>query len=144
MKSDLANYLNLTKEKKDAVKKLLDYSKSKQFKPEIEYVEEFQQYFIKRDTFFEEIENLDKKLKKINIDNCDKKNSLYKEAERIEEETKKLILQVIELDKDNRQVMDCIMDLLKGNLKEVRTQKKVTKGYSLYVDYSGSKFDSRQ
>lgn len=137
--------LILTKEKKDTLKKILEYTQSKSFKAVEGEIENFQIFLNERSRFFNTIEIIDNKIKNYDIKNVQSSNLVYKEVEKITSDIKSIVKEIIVLDKNNKKIMDELMKKIKENIKSSKVGQQVNKGYAYSnLSFSGSFFDSKQ
>jgi len=136
--------LELYEQKKDCVAAILKITKERKFDAVEEDVERFHNFFQKRGTLFEKCEVIDRQIKRFTVSEKDRKSFFYKDVEKIDTEIKKIVGQIIDIDRQNKKIMDKLMEVIKGNIRNLKVSQQVRKGYGDYFpqgeSYGG--FDS--
>lgn len=136
---DNKQYISLLCEKREILNDILKYTKSKTFEKSEDEAERIEYYLNNRQKLFDKLIILDNKLKNIKFNDIDNM-----EVKSIIKENDVLIEDIIKLDEKNKKIIDSILNLLKVNIKSVRSMSKVNNSYlGTYQNViNGSLFDS--
>lgn len=136
---DNKQYISLLCEKREILNDILKYTKSKTFEKSEDEAERIEYYLNNRQKLFDKLIILDNKLKNIKFNDIDNM-----EVKSIIKENDGLIKDIIKLDEKNKKIIDSILNLLKVNIKSVKSMSKVNNSYlGTYQNViNGSLFDS--
>lgn len=136
---DNKQYISLLCEKREILNDILKYTKSKTFEKSEDEAERIEYYLNNRQKLFDKLIILDNKLKNIKFNDIDNM-----EVKSIIKENDVLIKDIIKLDEKNKKIIDSILNLLKVNIKSVKSMSKVNNSYlGTYQNViNGSLFDS--
>lgn len=136
---DNKQYISLLYEKREILNDILKYTKSKTFEKSEDEAERIEYYLNNRQKLFDKLIILDNKLKNIKFNDIDNM-----EVKSIIKENDGLIKDIIKLDEKNKKIIDSILNLLKVNIKSVKSMSKVNNSYlGTYQNViNGSLFDS--
>lgn len=136
---DIKEYISLLYEKKQILNDILKYTKSKTFEKSEDEAERIEYYLNNRQKLFDKLIIVDNKLKNVKFNDIDNM-----EVKSIIKENDGLIKDIIKLDEKNKKIIDSILNLLKVNIKSVKSMSKVNNSYlGTYQNaINGSLFDS--
>ncbi|MFR4986329.1 MAG: hypothetical protein ACLUCH_02930 [Lachnospirales bacterium] len=136
---DNKQYISLLCEKREILNDILKYTKSKTFEKSEDEAERIEYYLNNRQKLFDKLIIVDNKLKNVKFNDIDNM-----EVKSIIKENDGLIKDIIKLDEKNKKIIDSILNLLKVNIKSVRSMSKVNNSYlGTYQNViNGSLFDS--
>lgn len=136
---DIKEYISLLYEKKQILNDILKYTKSKTFEKSEDEAERIEYYLNNRQKLFDKLIIVDNKLKSFKFNDIDNM-----EVKSIIKENDGLIKDIIKLDEKNKKIIDSILNLLKVNIKSVKSMSKVNNSYlGTYQNViNGSLFDS--
>lgn len=136
---DNKQYISLLCEKREILNDILKYTKSKTFEKSEDEAERIEYYLNNRQKLFDKLIIVDNKLKNIKFNDIDNM-----EVKSIIKENDGLIKDIIKLDEKNKKIIDSILNLLKVNIKSVKSMSKVNNSYlGTYQNViNGSLFDS--
>lgn len=132
-------YLYLLNKKNDILNNIYEYTKSKVFKKSEEEVERIEYYLNNRQHMYDNLYIIQKDIKNLNIN-----NSNNKEVIEIIKKNDELIKKIIKLDEEKKETMEFILNLLKKDIKSVKSMSKVNNSYlgTYQNTVGGSLFDS--
>lgn len=136
---DNKQYISLLCEKREILNDILKYTKSKTFEKSEDEAERIEYYLNNRQKLFDKLIIVDNKLKNTKFNDTDNM-----EVKGIIKENDGLIKDIIKLDEKNKKIIDSILNLLKVNIKSVKSMSKVNNSYlGTYQNViNGSLFDS--
>lgn len=136
---DNKQYISLLCEKREILNDILKYTKSKTFEKSEDEAERIEYYLNNRQKLFDKLIIVDNKLKNVKFNDIDNM-----EVKSIIKENDGLIKDIIKLDEKNKKIIDSILNLLKVNIKSVKSMSKVNNSYlGTYQNViNGSLFDS--
>lgn len=136
---DIKEYISLLYEKKQILNDILKYTKGKTFEKSEDEAERIEYYLNNRQKLFDKLIIVDNKLKSFKFNDIDNM-----EVKSIIKENDGLIKDIIKLDEKNKKIIDSILNLLKVNIKSVKSMSKVNNSYlGTYQNViNGSLFDS--
>ena len=136
---DNKQYISLLCEKREILNDILKYTKSKTFEKSEDEAERIEYYLNNRQKLFDKLIIVDNKLKNIKFNDIDNM-----EVKSIIKENDGLIKDIIKLDEKNKKIIDSVLNLLKVNIKSVKSMSKVNNSYlGTYQNaINGSLFDS--
>lgn len=136
---DNKQYISLLCEKREILNDILKYTKSKTFEKSKDEAERIEYYLNNRQKLFDKLIIVDNKLKNVKFNDIDNM-----EVKSIIKENDGLIKDIIKLDEKNKKIIDSILNLLKVNIKSVKSMSKVNNSYlGTYQNViNGSLFDS--
>lgn len=135
-------YLNLLTKKNSLLKKIFAYTQSKIFKISEEEVERIEYYLTNREKMFDNLYDIDNKIKMLASNNKNYINN--DDYNKIIKENNLIIKDIIKLDEEKNLIMESIFKLLKKELNSVKSLSKVNKSYfGIYENtVGGNLFDS--
>ncbi len=136
---DNKQYISLLCKKREILNDILKYTKSKTFEKSEDEAERIEYYLNNRQKLFDKLIIVDNKLKNVKFNDIDNM-----EVKSIIKENDGLIKDIIKLDEKNKKIIDSILNLLKVNIKSVKSMSKVNNSYlGTYQNViNGSLFDS--
>ncbi len=136
---NIDDYLSLLNEKHQVLTEIYDYTKSKTFKKSEDEIERIEYYLSNRQNMYDKLSIIEKNIKKLNVNNIDNK-----EVINIINKNDKIINNILKLDEEKKEIMEFILNLLKNNIKSVKSMAKINNSYlGTYENtVGGSLFDS--
>lgn len=136
---NIDDYLSLLNEKHQVLTEIYDYTKSKTFKKSEDEIERIEYYLSNRQHMYDKLSIIEKNIKKLNVNNIDNK-----EVINIINKNDEIINNILKLDEEKKEIMEFILNLLKNNIKSVKSMAKINNSYlGTYENtVGGSLFDS--
>lgn len=136
---NIDDYLSLLNEKHQVLTEIYDYTKSKTFKKSEDEIERIEYYLSNRQNMYDKLSIIEKNIKKLNVNNIDNK-----EVINIINKNDEIINNILKLDEEKKEIMEFILNLLKNNIKSVKSMAKINNSYlGTYENtVGGSLFDS--
>lgn len=124
---DINDYISLLSKKNLILNEIFDYTKSKSFKVSEDEIERIEYYLDNREKMYSNLYNIEKEIKSLRKNYFNNINN--KEVNSIIEKNDLLIKDIIKLDEEKKEVMESIFNLLKKEIKSVKSISKVNNRY---------------
>lgn len=131
--------VSLLKQKQQVLNNIFKYTKSKTFKKSEDEVERIEYYLRRRQEMFDELLNLEKYIKNINVNNTNNK-----EVSSIIKENNEIIKNILKLDEEKKEIINTIFNKVKKEIKSIKNISRTNNGYlgTYQNTLGGSLFDS--
>ena len=132
-------YLDLLKQKNVILTEIFKYTKSKTFKKDESEIDRIVYYLENREEMYDKLFYVENKIKLLKNENFN--NILHKEVDDIIKKNDIIINSIIILDKEKKEIIESILELLKDNIKSVKSMSKVNNKYlGAYENVIGGNF----
>jgi len=145
------NLIYLLERKRDKIKEVFDLTHTTVLGDTADGIGIYVELIEKRDVLIEEAKGIELELKETlcSLFPAQKEenpiDALHMDAKRIVEETDDIIRQIVALEEQNQPRVECMMNSIKKNLKQVKDNKAASNYYqNMGVEYKGQFLDKKK